>query len=98
MEYVLLKLGTNWADEFDVESLMICTGEEYQELINDIKKNFKPGYEYYFGTNECVEFDSVEEILDNITVAEISEEFYNTFKELVGTEFGILPLSRFAGW
>lgn len=95
-KYVLVKLTANWADEFDVNSLAVMTLEEWKELILKIKQNFDPNREYYFGTNEYVTFEDVNDILHNITVSPIDEDFYEQFKQLIGVEFGTINISQFA--
>ena len=45
-------------------------------------------YEFYFGTNEFLSFESVEEIRDTYEIKEISEEQYKILKELNLLNFG----------
>lgn len=95
---VLVKLSANYADEFDVDSLLVTTQEEAKELLTNIRLHFNPNKEYYFGSNECVSFDSVEELLDSITIIPISDEFYYEFKKHISPDgnFGLIDIDRFA--
>ena len=45
-------------------------------------------YSFYFGTNEDLRFDDIEDIRNTYTIKEISEEQYNTLKELNLLSYG----------
>ena len=54
--YELIKFHANWADEFDVNSLMVCTFNEYEKLIKDLNLKVK------------VEVDRNEQLQRNLTL------------------------------
>ena len=94
MKYLLIKMDGCWADEFDVESLWVTT----EDVFEDWKKTLLLKYvnedkEVYFGTNEWIYFDSVEDILSSLSVIEIDSNFYNKFIEYIGEEFGLISIS-----
>ena len=91
---IIVKLDTNWADEFDVETIWFTTNIKFEKWKAEIIKTFKPRVEIYFGTNEFIDFDRVEEIIDNLTTKEISEQTYNEMKDFLGEEFGLVSLIR----
>lgn len=64
-KYYAVHFSDNWADEMDVESLLICnekTANKYKAafkaLENYIKENGE--YEIYVGTNEWIELEDAE--------------------------------------
>jgi hypothetical protein len=92
MDYVLVALDANYADEFDVNSLWVTTQEEYEEVLRDIDKYFVPDIEFYFGTNEFISFDTKDDILSCIDAAPISKEFYEEFVNLIGETYGLISI------
>ena len=96
MNYVIVSLGVNWADEFDVNSLWVTTQEEYEDVLRDIDKNFVSDVEIYFGTNESICFDSKDDLLECIDSAPISKEFYDEFLTLIGETYGPLSIPEIA--
>lgn len=85
-KYVMV-LSCDWADEFTVEALQIATLEEINSFKNRLDK-FKDknleGIEIYYGTNEFITFDSVEEISNSITIHEVPCEFADTLEKIIG--------------
>lgn len=92
-KYLLIKYNGDWADEFDVDLLWVTTEEEFEQWKKELStKDIDEYVEIYFGTNEFISFSSYEEIIENIEVSEISEDFYNTFIKLIGNSFGLIDL------
>lgn len=93
--YKLIKLETNWADEFDVSSFAVFPAEEAQEFLDQIiQYDWSDNDTLYFGTNEYISFSCVEDLVDSLEVTDITEEEYNTIVKHFGEEYGLIPLSR----
>ena len=69
-KYYLVKFIADYVDEFNVYGFRVFTIEEYEEWANAIPDSF----EFGFGTNEQIDFESKEDFLKNIEVKEISNE------------------------
>lgn len=78
-KYVLIILDFNWSDEFDVSSIEVMKKSESDKLMKALKTKFKRG-KFYFGTNEGVEIESLEKVLEGIKIKSITESFYKEFK------------------
>ena len=85
-KYVMV-LRHDWADEFTVEALQIATLEEinsFKNRLNKFKGKNLEGIEVYYGTNEFITFDSVEEMYNSITIHEVPCEFADTLEKIIG--------------
>ena len=90
--YLLVRLNSSWADEFDVEALWVTTSEEFKTWLEELDTCVVNNVEIYFGTNESITFDSKEEIINSLIVTEITSTFYNQFIALIGETFGLINL------
>lgn len=85
-KFLFVRLDHNWADEFDVKCGYVTTAAEYDADIARIKSLFDSGdingKEFYFGTNEALQFDSFEDFMNGVTADECSKEFYDEFNKL----------------
>lgn len=97
MEYVLVSLETNWADEFDVVSHWVAEKEEALDAIDIITNSHISEHdEFCFGTNEGISFESAQELMDCISIHPITEEFYKNFVRLIGEETGLISVQEIA--
>ena len=82
MKYYLVRYRGDWADEFGVYFHMVMSGEELNELEDAIASTDWDGEEFYFGTNEAIDFSTYElmHFLEN--AEEITEEQYKVLEEL----------------
>ena len=96
---LLIKLDTNWADEFDVQGFFTTTRKEWDKHLASAKKYFdthEEELELYFGTNEALTFESYEEYESAYSATELSDEQFALLKTLFGVsysgeiEFGIV--------
>lgn len=80
---LLIKLHRNWADEFDVEGFVVMDASAWEEHKALAKVEFekKGSIERYFGTNESLDFGSLEDYLDSFAVLELTMEEYEVFKK-----------------
>lgn len=86
-DYVLLKIDTCWADEFDVEGFTVSTKEKWDEINEKLKDNFPCDQEFYFGTNEFITFDSYEDWKSGIKVIPITEDEAKDIRRLFGSGY-----------
>lgn len=93
-KYILVKLDYNWADEFDVKSLWVTTQDEYNAFLDKLSNfDINDSCEIYFGTNECISFESYDELYNSLSERHVSKEFYDEFIKVVGSsEFGLISI------
>ena len=97
-KYVMIKFKDDWADEIDIHSLWVTTGNNLNEFINTVKENMNKiiGMEHYCGTNEALEYSDEDEFWRCFTFKAVSEQFYMDFKKYVGSEeYGTFSITRF---
>ena len=88
MKYYLVQCDSNYADEFDIYFHMVMSEQELEEAKEIISKTDWDWEEFYFGTNESVDF-STEGLLDCLNEAkEITEEEYKVLDKLGLTNIG----------
>lgn len=84
MEYVFVKYSDNYADEFDVECVWVVRKELWQKWADNIRTNIKHEVEIYFGTNEYIEIEDGETVVNNCEVRDISEDEARTIAKYFG--------------
>jgi hypothetical protein len=72
-DYVLVKYGDNWADEFDVNSTWVVRKPVWEEWKTRVVTKITNEVEIYFGTNEYITVDSGEAVVKKCKVQEIPE-------------------------
>lgn len=70
----LIKFSDNWADEMDVEGFVVLSEEDKNECFDFLKREYGEGGDVYFGTNQYKEYKSLEKILEQYDIDEISED------------------------
>ena len=92
---VLVKIDSNWADEFDVSGWKLFSKEEWEKSLLDAKAFFEKNrgrrneLELSFGTNEALTFDSFEEYTAAYTAEELTpKELSVLLKYWPGEECG----------
>jgi hypothetical protein len=89
MKNLLVKYKGDWADELEVEGFWVTTKEEYEEWLIEIKNSFP--YTYYIGTNEEIEYESLDSLQYDLSVKEITQEQFDNLKVVFGGSFGFFP-------
>jgi len=84
---VLLQWDGNWADEMDIEGFSIMDKQEWTEYKKYLT-NRKSEFTFYIGTNEEIEYSNGRELLNEITVTEITDKEAATVEKLFGGEGG----------
>jgi hypothetical protein len=80
---ILLKFNENYADEFDLEGFMAISDDEWNAYKEKIKVLIgKNSFQYSFGTNQSVEWNSAEDYLGSFDVTNISQNEYDVLLKL----------------
>lgn len=91
--YVLIKFNANYSDEFDLESFWVTTEEDYDKFVKTaIKNKDNIRSEYYFGTNEAIYFEDVDDLLNSFEKVIISKEFAEGLLDHFGEFYGTFPI------
>lgn len=102
MKYFLITESHNYADEFDFEAFMTAEAKSLEDLNTKIKRCLdeefagrrpsRRGIEIYFGTNEYITFESVDEMVSSLQIQEITQEEYGVLNTVLGGSFGMSVL------
>ena len=95
----LVKFYDNWADKMDIEGFSIMsTGQftQWAKTVEEVAKKIDKGrsFEWYFGTNEWINWDSGKDFKEAFSCEVITDEEANILKYLLLEEFdkyGIFP-------
>lgn len=98
MKYYITNGSLNWADEIDFDGFDLFTEEE----LNDAKKAFSEGGEYYdksvnayLGTNEDEEVSSEDVLYELEEAEEITEAQYEAISDVLGDHYGVTCYGSF---
>lgn len=72
---VLVKTCYDYSDEFDVKGAVLIEAGQLLANITELEKYFEGGgdaFEAYFGTNECIVFNTIDDVTCGLTVAELN--------------------------
>ncbi len=69
----LVKFNADYADEFDVYGFSIMSEEQFALFDKSLSRLQLP-YQFYFGTNEFVLFNTESELRDAFSTVDISDE------------------------
>lgn len=87
MAKVLVTWKDNWADEMDVEGFKIYDEADWKSYEAEMKAVEKK-FDICIGSNEEIEFDCGQDLLNTLTVKKISDDEAKTVTKLFGTDFG----------
>lgn len=95
----LVKFADNWADEMDVEGFSIMsTGQfaQWAKTVEEVAKKIGEGhpFEWYFGTNEWIDWEIGKEFKEAFSCDVITDEEANVLKRLLlegFDKYGIFP-------
>jgi len=96
-KYFLLQYNDDWADEMDISGFAVMTQSERDEYFAVFKKVFDVNgyYSFCVGTNEEIEYDTLEDFTNAFQMAEITEEEAKVFSKFFGNEFGFFPTAEY---
>lgn len=90
--YYKVNYSSNYADEFDVNGFQVFSGKEVNDLVLGIKKIFKQGqFTHNIGTNECIEYSTMKELVATLSVKKITETQYKVLEDLNLLGSGMFP-------
>lgn len=85
-DYVLVSADVNYADEFDFQEWTTMTVADLKEIVAKLK-GYKEEIEWYFGTNEELQFSDGNDLLSQLTFRKITEAEYVVLDDLFGGSF-----------
>lgn len=92
--FVLIRYQDSWADEIDIDELMVtCLSKEtYLHFLKALGflKVYDKKISFYIGTNQEMEYENGKHFLEKLEVYTISGEEYDTFEKFGLTERYIL--------
>jgi hypothetical protein len=83
-QHLLITLNRDWADEFNVEGMVVLSASEWEahkKLAQDYFEE-KGSAEVYFGTNEFLEYSSYNEYIKEFKITELNKKQFDVLKEL----------------
>lgn len=96
-KHFILKYNDNWADEMDISGFAVMTESERDEYFAVFKKVFDTNeyYSFFVGTNEEIEYNTLEDFTNAFEMSEITEEEAKVFSKFFGNEFGFFPTAEY---
>jgi len=80
---VLVKYEGNWADEMDISGHYVTTQEGYNDEVEVFKAMLEhDSITYCVGTNEEIEYETIDELLECFTATPITFEEYTVLTKL----------------
>lgn len=97
--YVFVKMSHDYADEFDVDCCFVADKREFNKNMSIVQLAFDANVfdedsEFYFGTNEWLQFYSFDDFEMGVNVQDCTEDFYHEFIALCGGQVGYNVLER----
>ncbi len=84
---LLVKSSVDYADEFDCKEFAIMTQTQYDAWLERVEKALEEQDEFYFGTNEAVQFYNMAEFQNSLTITKITDEEFSTLDKLFGPKY-----------
>ena len=102
----LVKFADNWADEMDIEGFSIMsTGQftQWARTVEEVAKKIDEGhpFEWYFGTNEWIDWEIGKEFKEAFSCDVITDEEANVLKRLLlegFDKYGIFPSGQYMAY
>jgi hypothetical protein len=85
----LIKLSSCWADEFDVDGFAVYSNDKYYKWLKLVDMVEFPA-EWYFGTNEALEWETKEDFMCDVHVEDICDDDARAIIDNFGTEYGLI--------
>lgn len=96
MKYYFVRFTADYADEFDIGGCFVTekSPEEFFKETEKVAEKYYDGFpcEVYFGTNEFIEYESLEEYKKRFHFQECTKEFYDEFKSFSSYPVGVFAL------
>ncbi len=88
---LLLKFSDNYADEFYISGVMLVEDDVWNEFVNCLNDSMFKGKEFYFGTNEYLEFQNVKDYMRSFNVTSLTDDESKLCKKLFPYMWGFIP-------
>lgn len=88
--YIFLSFSKNYADEFDTNGFRIVSFKRWDEYRKALRGH-EDSFELYFGSNQYLEFNSGQDLLNKVKAVPISNSEKLTFEKTTGLSFGWFP-------
>lgn len=96
MKYYFVRFSADYADEFDIGGCFVTTRspEDFFEEALENSIEYFDGFpcDRYFGTNEFITYESLEDYKRCFNFQECSKEFYEEFQRLNPYWVGVFAL------
>lgn len=75
-KYLFISANVDWADEFSCEAFQVTTEEAHNKYLERVELGltYNEDAEFYFGTNEALQFTDFHDFKRQLTVKEITKE------------------------
>lgn len=91
----VIKFEDNYADEFTVRGFRLVKNYRFIECLKEIAAAFVgEGMEWYFGSNEFIEYNTVDDLMRAFTVTEITLDEAETISKAIcggNSYYGKMP-------
>ena len=94
-EYIMITENHNWADEFDIYGFTIMSKNEWNSIKEEINDLNLRDREFYFGTNEYLQWNTGKDFLRNCSEKEISFEDYKSLIKIFTSNKSDLQMINF---
>jgi hypothetical protein len=84
---LLVKSCVDYSDEFDCLEFAVMTQSDYDAWVKRATKAIAVEDEFYFGTNEALQFSSFDELFSSLIITEITDEEFATLEKLFGPKY-----------
>ena len=78
MATFLIKEDSSWADEFGLQGFKLVKANNKEEAIEKVIERHLMDEDFpmelYFGTNECQEYANKEDLINDLSIQEITED------------------------
>jgi hypothetical protein len=81
MKKYIVYYSDNWADEMDISGFFTCT-KKYKKQIKKKLSSYDEEYTYCIGSNEDIDYENGQAILDTLTFKKISNKEFKTLSKL----------------
>lgn len=83
--YYLVAFTRDYRDEFTYEQTFLCKGDMLDKVKAKVEEWKDIEADYFFGTNDGFECETVGELWTSVQSREIDEKTYNTLQEILPT-------------
>lgn len=87
-KYFLITFSHNWADEMNLYGFKILDEDTKNKAFNHIKEKYSNGGDIQMGSNQESSFSSLNDIMRDYQIKEITLEEKNVLTKFFGTGFG----------